>query len=37
MEHDLEKLLKDKLESQGISKDWLDKHLEVLTDDDKED
>ena len=30
---DIEKLLKDKLISQGIDKDWLNSHLEVLTDD----
>jgi hypothetical protein len=32
--NDIEKLLKDKLVSQGIDKAWLDSHLEVLTDDD---
>ncbi len=35
--NDIEKLLKEKLASQGIDKDWLDSHLEVLTDDDEED
>jgi len=30
--NDIEKLLKEKLASQGIDKDWLDSHLEVLTD-----
>ena len=34
--NDIEKLLKDKLASQGIDKAWLDSHLEVLTDDDDE-
>ena len=32
--NDIEKLLKDKLASQGIDKAWLDSHLEILTDDD---
>jgi hypothetical protein len=31
--NDIEKLLKDKLASQGIDKAWLDSHLEILTDD----
>jgi hypothetical protein len=31
--NDIEKLLKDKLASQGINKAWLDSHLEILTDD----
>ena len=35
--NDIEKLLKEKLARQGIDKDWLDSHLEVLTDDDEED
>jgi len=36
--NEIEKLLKEKLASQGIDKDWLNSHLEVLTDDeDKED
>ena len=34
--NDIKKLLKDKLASQGIDKDWLNSHLEVLTDDDDE-
>jgi hypothetical protein len=34
--NDIEKLLKDKLASQGIDKAWLDSHLEILTDDDDE-
>jgi hypothetical protein len=35
--NEIEKLLKEKLASQGIDKDWLDSHLEVLTDDEDED
>jgi len=35
--NDIEKLLKDKLASQGIDKSWLDTHLEVLTDDEDDD
>jgi len=35
--NDIEKLLKEKLALQGIDKDWLDSHLEVLTDDEDED
>ena len=35
--NDIEKLLKEKLASQGIDKDWLDTNFEVLTDDDEED
>jgi hypothetical protein len=34
--NDIEKLLKEKLASQGIDKAWLDSHLEVLTDDEDE-
>ena len=34
--NEIEKLLKEKLASQGIDKDWLDSHLEVLTDDEDE-
>jgi hypothetical protein len=34
--NDIEKLLKDKLSSQGIDKAWLDTHLEVLTDEEDE-
>jgi hypothetical protein len=34
--NEIEKLLKDKLASQGIDKAWLDTHLEVLTDDEDE-
>jgi len=35
--NDIEKLLKEKLVSQGIDKSWLDTHLEVLTDDEDDD
>ena len=35
--NNIEKLLKDKLASQGIDKAWLDSHLEVLTDDEDND
>ncbi len=35
--NDIEKLLKEKLASQGIDKAWLDSHLEVLTDDEDDD
>ena len=31
---DVEKKLKDKLANYGFDKDWLDSHLEILTDDD---
>jgi hypothetical protein len=33
--NDIEKLLKDKLASQGIEA-WLDSHLEILTDDEED-
>jgi len=35
--NDIEKLLKEKLVSQGIDKAWLNEHLEVLTDDEDDD
>ena len=35
--NDIEKLLKEKLVSQGIDKAWLDNHFEVLTDDEDND
>ena len=35
--NNIEKLLKEKLVSQGIDKAWLDNHFEVLTDDEDKD